>query len=735
MAAQQFKIVHSISALLFRINPGPGLILGLLAICVSVGHAGAAELTLQAGNLHNPYFSDRAPAMPAAAGSNYVLAPAPKTFFGIVGDVLPVPFTLVSAKAQKVAISIQLQAGGKDLPGFGSDAGGSLRLYRAMDVVVEGNSNASCSCPAGQLPQSGGARMACVAAAAANEKLTPKECPSAAERKKIAETLVRPAPFSVKDPLESVSGGKGSVEVLADRTELFVVDVPVNASLPKGNIQVRITATGAGNFSTTISVPMKILGVQLERFPTLDLSYWISEDPRDLVSRPAGTPLNGRWGGDWWGEQHWSNIKRAAEVQGRLAVTNTLVPLFVRNPLGVDSKPMIATRCITGGKDVPKDFAVSSGSVQLSPFNSQISGWQYDFDFRNFHRWIDAFKQAGFRQFEGAHLLANGGELPNSLECDLYTNSSDSEPYARGFRFMPRSGGSLESEAQKAIRTKIYVEKFLPVFLRQLHPEIKKAGIEQSYLQHIIDENASSDAAINAYAEGAAVVRANLPGIRTIDAINKFSALRYQALVDVPVIHLILIYNDQLERVGMRKEIGEAFSGRKYFYNTALRKGGPNRFVDTSPLDSRTYGWLALETGYNGFLYWASNNYRFPTARDLSTVARPSDWTPYLFSLGPLPNGSIAPGYGAGGNWVLYPTDSGLIDSLRARRLRDGYLDHWIYQQTWAKCQQASNSACRDKLLALRKRISADNLTIADFSRNPADYDEAREIMIQLLTQ
>jgi hypothetical protein len=98
-----------------------------------------------------------------------------------------------------------------------------------------------------------------------------------------------------------------------------------------------------------------------------------------------------------------------------------------------------------------------------------------------------------------------------------------------------------------------------------------------------------------------------------------------------------------------------------------------------------------------------------------------------------MPGGSVAPGYGAGGNWNLYPTPDGLIGSLRARRLRDGLLDHWIYMQAWAKCQQAADAACRNKLLSLRQRVLANAMIIADYSRNPVDYDEAREGMLQIL--
>lgn len=692
----------------------------LIATALFACGTAQAQIRAQAVNLHNPVFADRPADAAPMSGENFVVAPAPKQLAGFVGDVVSIPFAVTATVAGEARVSARLLDGETEVANVGSDRGRDVRVLRALDVTVEGNSNASCSCPAGQLPQQTSKGETCAPAGNAGESSTPKACPSSAERRLLAATFVRSAPFVVKDALD-VLPASGKVRLEPGRTELFVVEVPINADLPKRNLTVRFGAS-ADSGSATASATIAVLPIRLERFPSMDLSYWLSEDPRDLVARPNGTALNARWGPTWWSDEHWRLIERAADQLARMGTTNTLVPLFVRSPWALEGRAMVPTRCITGNRDVPK-----GGSGE------EVKKWRFTFEFGDFQRWIRTFRQAGFRQFEGAHLFANAGEIPQVVECDLYSATDDALPYAKAFRFLPRpSAGEDKSNTR---REAIYREVFLPQFLNALASAVKDAGLERDWLQHVIDENASDKEAMQAYADGVKIVRRHLPSARTIDAINKYSAPQYAGLTDLPVFHLALLYDDQLDRKGLAGDLRDKFKGRKYFYNTAFRRGGPNRFLDTNPLDNRATGWLALELGFDGFLYWASNQYRYPAAKDMSTIGRPKGWSPYTYTQGPRPGGIIAPAYGAGGNWILYPTAAGLIDSLRARRLRDGLLDHWIYHQAWASCQRSSNSGCRNTLLEIRQRLTQQPEKIADFANDPAAYDAARDTMLQLLEQ
>lgn len=715
---------------------GPRLALHLTiataAAVLVAGQAAAAGVVVKPANLHNPYFPDRAPDAAPSAGDGYTLGDAPPRQFGLVGDTLSIPFSLVADGATRLSLEASLVANGRTLASTGGSAPVKMRLLRARDVTVEGNSNASCSCAAGQLPVKGDGRgeMLCVPASSANESRTPDACPNDQERGKLRSTFVRPAPFSIKDPLEPLAGA--SFDAAARSTELVVVELPVDASLPKAELTLKLVAKTADGTEGSAQVPVRVLNLALDAFPRMDLSYWLSEDPRDLVERPAGTRLNEAWGGAWWSDEHWAHIETAARVQAAAGVTNTLVPLFTRNLWGIAATPLVGVRCITGSDAVPTD---ATGGDGPSPFDGEVGRWQYAFDFSRFERWIDIFQRAGFRRFEGAHLFANAGGIPQVLECDLYRNASDDQPYRKAFRFMPRVANDGLPGLKRA-RLALYRERFLPAFLKALGAEVRKTGIQDRYLQHVIDENDSSEEAIRAYADGVRLVREFLPRTPTTDAINKYSAPEYSSLTDVPVFHMILLYNDQGRLPGIRDKLVQQFGNRKkYFYNTALRAGGPNRFLDTNPMDSRAHGWLMLETGFDGFLYWASNQYRYPIAKDMSRLRRPDDWSPYRYSLGPLPGGLLEPAYGAGANWVLYPTANGLIGSLRALRLRDGMLDHWLFAKAQDKCSKERDDTCLNRLRELRRRITANPDVMADFSRHPADYDRAREVLVEVLAR
>jgi Domain of unknown function (DUF4091) len=150
-------------------------------------------------------------------------------------------------------------------------------------------------------------------------------------------------------------------------------------------------------------------------------------------------------------------------------------------------------------------------------------------------------------------------------------------------------------------------------------------------------------------------------------------------------------------------------------------------------MESRLYGWLLVEVGYQGMLYWAANAYRYPTSANLSSLGRPEDWSPYTYSIGPLPHGRLSPGLAPGSNWILYPTESGLIDSLRARRLRDGLLDHWLYRQADASCSRSRKTDCQARLRALSTKILGASSAIGDFSRDGRAYDEARIALIDMI--
>jgi hypothetical protein len=702
--------------------------LQLFLAATNLAAAQTAKPELQLANLHNVYFPDRRPDQvgPSLFG-NYISAPPLERFYGLEGDTVTIPFTLRSETADEFALRVKIRLHGEDITSTARP-----QLFQAQDVRVEGNSNGSCSCPAGRLPViESGNRMRC--AEEAIDTKSPRGCPTAPQRMKIYGTHVRQAPFYTKDPLQPVGTDRATVRLVPNKTELFLIDVPISSSLAKGDLQVAIHAQTA-HTRQELLVPVRVLRLRLTDFPAAEVSYWLSENPRDLVSKPTDAPLNGEWGGAWWSEEHWAYLERAAESLRRIGVTSTIVPLFVRNPHGINATPLIGVRCVPQISKAGREAAPARSDA----FDNDGKNWKYTFDFTNFHRWIAVFRRAGFRQFEGAHLAANAGQLPNALECDLVADLPHRSGSARKFRFMPRQGadtrnveGGPATSISASDRERIYRQTFLPAFLDALNIELKKVKISNEYVQHVIDENKPTEEAKVAYSEISTLVRKHLPGIRIIDAMNQYTAPTYHAAIDLPVVHLALLYDDQMDRAGIRTEVETAFTGPRYFYNTAFREGGPNRFLDTNPMDSRAYGWLLLELGYDGMLHWAANAFRYPSARDLEGVKRPADWSPFEYSIGPFPDGSVEPGHAAGSNWILYPGEAGLLGSIRGRRLRDGLLDHWLYVRARAACGRKDE--CSRQLADILQQLTSNAQEVADFAQDPSRYDHARKVMIEML--
>jgi len=202
-----------------------------------------------------------------------------------------------------------------------------------------------------------------------------------------------------------------------------------------------------------------------------------------------------------------------------------------------------------------------------------------------------------------------------------------------------------------------YVQDFLPSFLADLYGHLKSRGWTSLYAQHLVDESHAEN--YEAYARVAALVRKHLPGIPTIDAMNRIFD-RYSTQLGIGVWWYGYIYLPQWRGL-MEQRVTQ---GKTNWIYTACSPGPPcpNTHLDMPLCMTRIFGWLAHYYKAEGFLHWGANMYRGAD--------------PYKTSIGPLPNGSQAPGHPPGDNWWYYPTDDGLVPSLRCVALREGIEDY-----------------------------------------------------------
>jgi hypothetical protein len=117
---------------------------------------------------------------------------------------------------------------------------------------------------------------------------------------------------------------------------------------------------------------------------------------------------------------------------------------------------------------------------------------EYVFDFARLDRWIETFLRLGFAQFHGHHVVqwgaVHGIDAASGQRTVLIPSWKSPE-------FLP----------------------FLEAFYRALSAHLRRNGWTHRYLQHQIDETGDVDT----YRTLTKLLRQHLPGVRTVDAINK----------------------------------------------------------------------------------------------------------------------------------------------------------------------------------------------------------------------
>ncbi len=666
--------------------------------------AGAAfavsDIRILPTSLYAPHYLDRVET-----------APDTERYTVLKGQIARVGFLLLAREAGEVKLDA-------DLAGAQGRSRGDVAIsfHRGEPVQVEGNSNNGiCTCPVGMLPEQQDSRESRVCAHANPRKASPPGCPTEEGRKAIAARLIRQAPFWLADALIPLP--RSSITLQAGRQELVVVEFEVPQQIAAGSYTVHLRATAHGRAIADASKAVDVVDVQLADFPRLEAEHWLSYAPRNLVARPADMPASGTWGPAWWSEDHWSLIAKGARLLRRMGNTTMLVPLFVRNPSEPASTPLIPVRCISGSAAADRGHEGHPGEAR--------PGWRYEFDFTQFRRAIKMFGEMGFRHFAGAHLMVRGGDPPFHVVCDAYETAGAKAPLKTNVVVLPRKHDHESPEDYERRRQAVYVDGFLAAFLGALHKELATLGVENRYYQHIIDENLTG--ASSEYRAAVALVRKHLPQARTIDAVS-MAWDTYPGQIDYPVINIQSYYRGLKASAALRADRANAL----YYYNTGnpTPDVGPNRGLDEPLINQRVYPWLAIEKQLVGYLYWGTNEYRYPMK---PIASRSDDWTPYRGTIGPLPSGSTVPGHPPGNNWFLYPTTSGLTDSLRAAAFYEGLVDHWLFRRAQAACKQRPSVACRSlREISASILKSPDNLN--DYSTNPADYDAARRTLAAIVS-
>jgi len=261
------------------------------------------------------------------------------------------------------------------------------------------------------------------------------------------------------------------------------------------------------------------------------------------------------------------------------------------------------------------------------------------YDFANFDRWVEVFEKAGLiGTIEGGHLLGRASGYQTAMVVPAYV----AEP------------GRVEQKQLDPDDPR--AEQFLHSFLGTLYAHLKEKGWAGRYIQHIHDEPHGREAAV--YTRYAQIIRRNLPGIPTIDAVGLDQDIRFFADVCdiwVPVLGSF----DQLFPV-IRAHVDKG--GQAWFYTCIGPQGRHlNRFIDYPLLKVRLLHWFNFRHNLTGFLHWGGNH-----------------WSPKPFlNVQPVinDNTTLLP---AGDSAIVYPDPArnSILSSIRLETMREGIEDY-----------------------------------------------------------
>ncbi|MFB3787871.1 MAG: glycoside hydrolase domain-containing protein [bacterium] len=249
------------------------------------------------------------------------------------------------------------------------------------------------------------------------------------------------------------------------------------------------------------------------------------------------------------------------------------------------------------------------------------------FDFSKFDRWAEVFWNTGKMDRLETGFVARFGEGDWSSRTITL----------RDFSVRNETGQKVESMPGN---------EFLPQFLPAFEQHLREKGWLDKTLFHIADEPSNHN--IMDWREASDFVRRHAPSLKRMDAIET-PHCQGRLEVWVPKLDHLATFFDAYRQA---QEQGNEM----WFYTVGIFQGGsfPNKTVDVALIESRVLHWLNYRYGLTGYLHWGFNH-----------------WTEDPFE---------APGQHNGDGWHVYPTQNGLLDSLRWEQMRNGIQD---YEALW----------------------------------------------------
>ncbi|MCU6708573.1 DUF4091 domain-containing protein [Paenibacillus sp. J5C_2022] len=272
-------------------------------------------------------------------------------------------------------------------------------------------------------------------------------------------------------------------------------------------------------------------------------------------------------------------------------------------------------------------------TVQLVGVEQQGDGYRFDFD--RLEQWIRLCEDCGVEYFEFSHLFTQWGA-----------------------KSAPKIMGQVNGEQKQLFgwehsSTGQEYQHFLEMFLPELRAFILQHQLESRVYFHISDEPGPADLEI--YEKASRLIQKHMGEFSIIDALSDYSFYE-KGLVEKPIPS-----NDHIEPF-IQNEVPDLWT----YYCSGQYKGGvSNRFLNMPSYRNRIIGMQLYKFRIAGFLHWGYNFWNSHLSKRTIDPYRVMD-------------GDYA--YPAGDAYVVYPGESGPIESLRLRVFHEGIQDMRMLQ-------------------------------------------------------
>lgn len=293
----------------------------------------------------------------------------------------------------------------------------------------------------------------------------------------------------------------------------------------------------------------------------------------------------------------------------------------------------------------------------LSLTDARVQAGRVSYDFSRLDRWLNIFGRSGLTEMiEGGHLLDRENGYRSALKVPAFVVEN----------------GQVQRENLNPddLRAETHMNSFLPA----LYQHLKEKGVNKRYVQHILDEAHGSEPPY--YKRYAALVRKNMPGVKTIDAIDQpASPVASDCDVWVPVLGS---FDERLPAIYEHVRSGK----EAWFYTCVFPQGRYlNRFIDYPLLKTRLLHWFNFRYGLSGYLHWGGNYWDSDPYQNTEVVINAGQDL--------LPPGDA---------FITYPwrEKNSIRSSIRLEAMRDGIEDYELLRVVEAKDPARAQQIARE---------------------------------------